>query len=112
VISHSLLRTQTTAQPRSRVERRFVGQCAAKAGARASPASPTSTQSTRSTADAARTLAAQTPSAERQALFPVRYPDILYLRGVPQEFFALSLFSLGPVAALTMGNPGCLQVTG
>jgi hypothetical protein len=55
---------------------------------------------------------AYTPNAKRQTLLPVRYPDILYLRGMPQEFFALDLFRFEPVARLTVCDPGCLKITG
>jgi len=45
-------------------------------------------------------------------LLPVRYPNILHLGGVPEEFFALALFGGEPVARFTLGDPGRFQVAG
>ena len=41
-------------------------------------------------------------------LFPVRYPNVLHLGGVPEELFALALFGGVPVARFTVGDPGRL----
>jgi hypothetical protein len=51
-------------------------------------------------------------TANREPLLPVRYPDILHLGGVPEEFFALALFGGEPVARFTVGDPGRFQVAG
>ncbi len=51
------------------------------------------------------------PSATRRhadTLFPVRHPDILYLRRMPKEFFALGLFGDKPIPGFAAGNPGGL----
>jgi hypothetical protein len=45
------------------------------------------------------------------SLLAIGYPNILYLRGMPKEFFALALFGGKPVARFTVGDPGGLDVT-
>lgn len=45
-------------------------------------------------------------------LLPVRYPNVLHLRGVPEELFALTLFGGEPVSRFTVGDPGRFQVAG
>ena len=48
----------------------------------------------------------------RAPSLPVRHPDILYLGGVPEEFFALALFTGKPVARFAVGNPCCFEAAG
>ncbi len=52
------------------------------------------------------------PYAHTLTLLPVRYPDVLHLGGVPEEFFALALLGSEPVASFTVGDPGRFQVAG
>ena len=48
----------------------------------------------------------RTVNGEPLTLLSVRYPNILHLGGVPEEFFALALLGGEPVASFTVGDPG------
>src|SRR5258707_14492421 len=45
-------------------------------------------------------------------LLPIRYPDILHLCGLAQEFLAFALLADEPVAGMAVADPGTLHVAG